>query len=125
MVKYVVTAKLNLSKESGFEGRFINKDGEVCYLSICLCISVSFWQFYIYLSYLSVCFYLSILVLHVFLFIVRFQAMLTMVPKEFSFESTKIDLGVVIGGSIGGLVFLIIVGIVLWKVRFRAYDDSY
>lgn len=73
MVKYVVTAKLNLSKESGFEGRFINEDGE---------------------------------------------AMLTMVPKEFSFESTKIDLGVVIGGSIGGLAFLIIVGIVLWKVGF-------
>lgn len=41
-----------------------------------------------------------------------------MVPKEFTFESTKIDLGIVIGGSIGGLAFLIIVGIVLWKVSF-------
>lgn len=73
MLKYVVTAKLYLSNESGFEGRFINEDGE---------------------------------------------AMLTMVPKEFTFESTKIDLGIVIGGSIGGLAFLIIVGIVLWKVGF-------
>lgn len=73
MLKYVVTAKLNLSEESGFEGRFINEDGE---------------------------------------------ALLTMVPREFTFEPKKIDLGIVIGGSVGGLVFLIIVGIVLWKLGF-------
>lgn len=41
-----------------------------------------------------------------------------MVFREFIFELKKIDLGIVIGGSVGGLVFLIIVGIVLWKVSF-------
>lgn len=41
-----------------------------------------------------------------------------MVPREFTFEPKKIDLGIVIGGSVGGLAFLIIVGIVLWKVSF-------
>lgn len=73
ILKYVVTAKLFLSDESDFEGRFINEDGE---------------------------------------------AMLTLVPKEFTFEPTKIDLGVVIGGSVGGVVFLIIIGLILWKVGF-------
>lgn len=41
MLKYVVTAKLNLSEESGFEGRFINEDGEVCYLFIYLSVNIS------------------------------------------------------------------------------------
>lgn len=57
MLKYVVTAKLNLSEESGFEGRFINEDGEVCYLSIYLSvnISVSIWKStYIFPFYLFV-----------------------------------------------------------------------
>ncbi|XP_061185483.1 integrin alpha-9-like [Saccostrea echinata] len=46
------------------------------------------------------------------------EIVLTIIPKKIVFETRKIDLGVVIGGSVGGFVFLIIIGIILWKVGF-------
>lgn len=63
MLKYVVTAKLYLSNESGFEGRFINEDGEVWYLFIYLsaCLSVSgilHTCISIDISFLSICLFL-------------------------------------------------------------------
>lgn len=74
----------------------------------------------LHISFLFICLFLlehSTCTTYLFIF-VWFQALLTMVPREFTFEPKKIDLGIVIGGSVGGLAFLIIVGIVLWKVRF-------
>ncbi|XP_062613627.1 integrin alpha-9-like [Saccostrea cucullata] len=46
------------------------------------------------------------------------EIVLTIIPKKIVFETRKIDLGVVIGGSVGGFVFLVIIGIILWKVGF-------
>ncbi|XP_056006956.1 integrin alpha-8-like [Ostrea edulis] len=46
------------------------------------------------------------------------EIILKIISKHIAFESSKIDLGVVIGGSIGGLVFLILLGLALKKVGF-------
>lgn len=40
MLKYVVIVKFNFFEELGFEGCFINEDGEVCYLFIYLFVNI-------------------------------------------------------------------------------------
>lgn len=37
-------------------------------------------------------------------------------PREVAAPAQKINLWVVIGGSIGGLILLILLGVILWKV---------